>query len=104
MRIRGERTQKRELLVREPDLAIADPYLAPPRIDEQIADPPRAFAAAVSAPQHRADTRGHLLVVERLAFRTRCLPGAVRSYPGVRPGPPALLPRVDGCGTEDTGI
>jgi hypothetical protein len=55
-----------ELLVCEVHLAVPHPDLPSRWIDEQVADASWPLAAAVSAAEHGADSRGHLVVVEWL--------------------------------------
>ena len=65
--IAGQHPQQAELLVGERHLALADPDLAPGRVDDDLAHPAAGLRARPqAAPQHGADPRPQLRIVERL--------------------------------------
>ena len=66
MRVRRERAEQSEFLVRKRHLAVSNPDLPPRWIDEQVPDSPRTLAPRVPAPQDRPDASRHLLVVKGL--------------------------------------
>lgn len=70
VRVRGEGAQEVEFFDRQVDLALADGDPAAERVDDEVADPPRAVLSVLAATEDGPDPGAQLRVAEGLAFRS----------------------------------